>query len=387
MIAGDLPANALLSMFYDGSAFRLNCCQTGAAPVLYAWGGTATGTANAVTIPAPLPAISSYGTGGLQLAFLTGSASNTGPVTVQVGSLGAVNVVGSAGAPLAAGALPANSLVTTIYDGTSFRLTAAQTRVVRIKGWAGGATGRGGGGGAAGGGAGGAFDVTFNLAPGTVITLMVGKAGSAPATGLGGVGGGLSGVFLGSVSQANALAIAGGGGAGAASSSPGGGGGGTAGGDGTGSSPGLGGTANSGGSGGAGGGGNGTALQGGIGYNGNSGTAVYGGGAPGGGDNSTWTSGGGGGGYFGGGGGGGPGGASPGGSGGGGSGYIASSRAGYMSGTPYAATGATPGNSSDPDRGTAGNPAADGKIMVSYDGGNTWATYNATGADQTITVP
>lgn len=232
-----------------------------------------------------------------------------------------------------------------------------QTKVVKMWGGAGRASSAGStswGQGAAGGAAVG----TMTFYPGTTYIVRVGGAGAsgtAPANAYGagngggtfsvgaaGSGGGYTGLFNTSVSQANALLMAGGGGGGASQRSDGlGGRHGGAGGGTTGQAGGLGpdgvtqttgGTQSTGGSGVA-GGGSGSALQGGNGTGGGSG---------------------GGGGYFGGGGGG------PHGDGGhgaaGGSGYFNPTV--VSSATLYQGSVTTPGNSSDPDRPTnagAGN--------------------------------
>jgi len=85
------------------------------------WGGTAGGTANAITLT-PSPALGSY-TAGYMVRFLTGASANTGAVTLAISGLSAVAVNGGKGTtPLKAGALPPGTLVTVVYDGTRFRL-------------------------------------------------------------------------------------------------------------------------------------------------------------------------------------------------------------------------------------------------------------------------
>ena len=167
------------------------------------------------------------------------------------------------------------------------------------------------------GGAGGLSTGEFTFLSGTTYKLVVGGKGlqDASATGGGGAGnrrgsggggggGGYTGLFVGSITQANAIIIAGGGGGGSNDPAAGGAGGGTSGGDaGNAGRGGRGGTQSAGGSRGSvqDSGIDGSALQGGLG------------------------AGGGGGGYFGGGGGGGNGGCCADGAGGGGSAYIGSS--------------------------------------------------------------
>lgn len=215
--------------------------------------------------------------------------------------------------------------------------------------WGGG----GGGGGNSGmpnapGGGGGAASGSIAVTPLAAYTIVIGGGGQAQAsgagagpvvpggggqagsTGYGGQGGGYSGMFSGTASQANAILIAGGGGGGAWDQQEGGGaGGGTTGATGTngggGGTQSAGGTAISGGQ-------DGTALQGGI---------------PTGGDNGGGGAGGGG--YW----GGGAGSGSTGHPGGGGSGYYKSAI--VTSPVLTAGSGATPGDSSNALRGSYGN--------------------------------
>jgi hypothetical protein len=143
----------------------------------------------------------------------------------------------------------------------------------------------------AAGGPGGISTGSFTFISGQAYKLVIGGAGVAGGAGgyggggnggggygQGGGGGGYTGLFLGSVSQANAIIIAGGGGGGANDPASGGAGGGTSGGDSgnAGSRGGFGGSSSSGGAGGS-GGSPGSALQGGPGSAGGGG-GYYGGG-------------------------------------------------------------------------------------------------------------
>lgn len=92
--------------------------QDGAAD----WRGVAGGTANAITLTTS-PVTTGYTTGEIH-TFITGAAANTGAVTINVNSHGAVALVTASGAALVAGNLPANSLVSARYSGTSFVLIA-----------------------------------------------------------------------------------------------------------------------------------------------------------------------------------------------------------------------------------------------------------------------
>ena len=159
------------------------------------------------------------------------------------------------------------------------------------------------------GGAGGSAEGTFTFVKDQEYKLRIGETGgfgagrgSQSGSGGGGSGGGYTGLFVGSVSQANAVIIAGGGGGGSNDPATGGAGGGLTGGNG-GNGPGRGGTGGTQSAGGA---------AGSVSTNGTAGSALQGG--PG--------AAGGGGGYFGGGGGGGHNGCCADGAGGGGSSYI-----------------------------------------------------------------
>lgn len=225
-------------------------------------------------------------------------------------------------------------------------------------------TNAGGGGGAATAG------VTFDTTK--TYTLIVGEAGSTGSLYTGSGGGAGTGINNGTAH----VLIAGGGGGGFGGY--GGGGGGTTGGTGTDDYgegyPGMGGTQSAGGAGGSGRSGRGGSpggspgvLIGGVGGDGgqangySSSRAVgYGNGGLGGIRAGDTGGSGGGGGYYGGGGGGVGGGG--GGGGGGGSGYFNPSLT--TNGTLYAASGVTPGNPNDPNRGTAGNPKVAGKIYI-----------------------
>lgn len=93
-----------------------------AASVLYQWGGTVGGSANAITLT-PTPALPSY-TQGQKLAFIA-TADNTGAVTVNVSGLGVKSVKSSDGDALIAGEILNNHLYLLTYDGTNFRIMEA----------------------------------------------------------------------------------------------------------------------------------------------------------------------------------------------------------------------------------------------------------------------
>ena len=85
------------------------------------YGGTAGGTANALTLTLS-PAITAYST-GMMIQFITGALPNTGAVTVDVNGVGVKNLRHRDGlTEMAASNIAAGTFCTIIYDGTVFRL-------------------------------------------------------------------------------------------------------------------------------------------------------------------------------------------------------------------------------------------------------------------------
>lgn len=256
-------------------------------------------------------------------------------------------VSGQSNWTLASGAL-------TLDTAQVYTITPTSNMNINAKMW--GAGGSSNSGNTYSGGAGGYASGTIALTGGTSYKIRVGSP-TGGGTGGSGAGGGYSGIFVTSETHGNSVIIAGGGGGGAnrysvdqvqaagggASGQTGGWVGGPSSGGGTQAAGGAGSAAGT-----SRGGTAGSALTGGVGNSAGS----YGGG-------------GGGSGYYGGGGGasrvGGDGGND--GCGGGGSGYIGHSS--VSNGVNTAGNTVTPGNSSDSARGTAGNPAVAGKVVIS----------------------
>ena len=86
------------------------------------WGGTAGGTANALTLTPSEPAVS-YATGDTY-RFLSGAAANTGAVTIAISGLAAKSITKGGTTALEAGDIPANAIVEITYDGTRFQIVA-----------------------------------------------------------------------------------------------------------------------------------------------------------------------------------------------------------------------------------------------------------------------
>jgi hypothetical protein len=116
-------ANRYLAFASDGSlAYPVAQPAGPNAAEAYWWGGTAGGTANALTISVG-GAPGSYAA-GQRYAFVV-AANNTGAATLAVNGLGAQSVRRPDGSTLAAGDLVAGTLVGVTYDGTNFRLADA----------------------------------------------------------------------------------------------------------------------------------------------------------------------------------------------------------------------------------------------------------------------
>jgi hypothetical protein len=118
-------ANKYLAFAADGSLTYLVAQPAGPnAAEAYWWGGTAGGTANALTLLIA-GAPGSYAA-GQRYAFVV-AANNTGAATLAVNGLGAKSIRRPDGSTLAAGDLVAGTLVAVTYDGTDFRLAWSST--------------------------------------------------------------------------------------------------------------------------------------------------------------------------------------------------------------------------------------------------------------------
>ena len=93
--------------------------QGAIGPVTTYWGGTAGGTANALT--ATTGASLTSLTRGQIVDMRIGASANAGAATLNVDSVGA-KAIQKNGAALVAGDLPANTTVSFMYDGTAFQL-------------------------------------------------------------------------------------------------------------------------------------------------------------------------------------------------------------------------------------------------------------------------
>lgn len=85
----------------------------------YVWGGTAGGTADALTLT-PVPAHTTYAAGKMFRFIAAGT--NTGAATVNVSGLGVKNIYNN-GSALAAGAIENGKIYEIVYDGTQFNLS------------------------------------------------------------------------------------------------------------------------------------------------------------------------------------------------------------------------------------------------------------------------
>jgi hypothetical protein len=116
-------ANKYLAFASDGSlAYPVAQPAGPNAAEAYWWAGTASGTANALTLSIG-GAPGSYAA-GQRYAFVV-AVNNTGAATLAVNGLGAQSVRRPDGSTLAAGDLVAGTLVAVTYDGTNFRLASS----------------------------------------------------------------------------------------------------------------------------------------------------------------------------------------------------------------------------------------------------------------------
>lgn len=88
----------------------------------FVWGGTASNTTDEMEVDMT-PAIAAYAA-GQRFAFLAPAEPNTGPVLLDVNSLGQKSVYSHNGYDLAPGDIGPSSLVHVVYDGAAFRLAA-----------------------------------------------------------------------------------------------------------------------------------------------------------------------------------------------------------------------------------------------------------------------
>ena len=118
---GNLPMGGFRHTGVANGAARTDYAALGQAQDgAFLWGGTAGGTANAITISLN-PPIAAYGAG--QTFQFIASAANTGAVTLNVNSVGAVAVnKGDGTTALIAGDIPNGAMITARHDGTRFRL-------------------------------------------------------------------------------------------------------------------------------------------------------------------------------------------------------------------------------------------------------------------------
>lgn len=93
------------------------------------WCGTATGTANAITLT-PVPAITAY-VAGQKFAFIAAS-TNTGPVTIAVSGLSA-KAAQNYELALVSGEIVVGHKYEITYDGVSFQVDASGSAYARLK--------------------------------------------------------------------------------------------------------------------------------------------------------------------------------------------------------------------------------------------------------------
>lgn len=126
LAAGDVQNSAIQRVVYDGTVFRTpTAFAAGGAAITdtVVWAGQATGTADAMAAT-PGTALTAYAA-GVRVALITPSSGsgNTGAVTLNVSSLGAVAVrKGDGSTVMVEGDLPPSTFLEVVHDGTVFRV-------------------------------------------------------------------------------------------------------------------------------------------------------------------------------------------------------------------------------------------------------------------------
>lgn len=125
LTGGELVAGQIAELVYDGTQFQLLSVYSSATVAnvrLNAWGGTAGGSANAITVT-DAPVLTAY-SAGQQVSFIAAN-NNSGATTINCDGLGTKNIykISSSGpVALAGGEIVANNIVTLVYDGTEFQM-------------------------------------------------------------------------------------------------------------------------------------------------------------------------------------------------------------------------------------------------------------------------
>lgn len=196
LTGGEIIAGQIVVATFDGTVFQITPL------VLGTWGGTATGSANAISVAVPNWDVNAI---GAQVTFIA-AHQNTTATTLSVNSVGAVAINKRTTGGLVAlsgGEIFTGNIVTATYDGTVFQIDAAPSKAPTVQNLISGTTYTtpagatwikvravgGGGGGAAGGtgggGGGNGGNTTFNS-----VTASGGQGGQSPAAGAGGGSGG-----------------------------------------------------------------------------------------------------------------------------------------------------------------------------------------------------
>jgi hypothetical protein len=124
--SGSIPLSQLDTNFTQITSFLNN-------PNNYANYLVDSGTANTYVVTFPTGVIPASYTAGLSVVMKV-TNSNTGASTVNVNGLGAKNILNPDSSALSSGQMPANSIVTLIYDGTQFLLAGGSPSSINIAG-------------------------------------------------------------------------------------------------------------------------------------------------------------------------------------------------------------------------------------------------------------
>jgi hypothetical protein len=125
--AGDLPGDGIALLAYDGTDFQL-ITSVASATVLaetnFEHYGVDTGTANALVVTSPQPALTALSAG--LVIHVDVANSNTAQATINVGGLGAKAIKRGNGGNLQTADLVGGTIAELVYDGTQFQLINPQ---------------------------------------------------------------------------------------------------------------------------------------------------------------------------------------------------------------------------------------------------------------------
>lgn len=121
-VLADLPMGGFKHTGVDDATARTDYAAAGQVQdSAFLWGGTAGGTADALTISLT-PVITAYATGQTYRCISSASANTTTTPTININGVGAKTFLRRDGAACAAGDIQASAVIEFVYDGTNMRL-------------------------------------------------------------------------------------------------------------------------------------------------------------------------------------------------------------------------------------------------------------------------